>query len=140
MMKSNLRLKTLLFITGLIGVGIGAAILLAPVAFHATGGIVVDGDESLMSEMRAAGGALFACGFLVFLGAFVSRLTYTALVLSTVLYTSYGLSRLVSMVLDGMPSSNLVVVTLFELGVGLVCAVALSRIKTPSSPNGNALA
>ncbi len=137
-MESNLKLKTLLFITGLIGVGIGAAILSAPVAFHATSGIVVSGDESLMSEMRAAGGALFACGFLVLLGAFIARLTYTALVLSTVLYMSYGLSRLVSMAVDGMPSGNLVAVTLFELGVGFVCALALVNIKIPSSPNGNA--
>lgn len=136
-MKSTLGLKTLLFVTGLIGVGIGGAILLTPVAFHATSGIVVVGDESLMNEMRAAGGALFACGFLVLLGAFVSRLTYTALVLSTALYMSYGLSRLLSMAVDGMPSGNLVAITLFELGVGLICALALTKSKSLGDPDGN---
>ncbi len=139
-MKSTLGVKILLFVTGIIGVGIGAAILLAPVAFHATSGITVVGDESLMSEMRAAGGALFACGTVVLLGAFVNRLMFTALVLSTILFLSYGASRLLSMVMDGLPSSSLVAITLFELSIGLVCVFALVKSKTLSSPNGNARA
>lgn len=140
MMERTLRLKVLLFIAGMIGVGIGGAILFAPAEFHATGGIVIGSDENLLSEMRAAGGALFACALIVMLGAFVSRLTYTALVLSTVLYLSYGISRLVGMVLDGLPSTNLIAVTAFELAVGLVCALALVNQKSPANPDGNAAA
>ncbi len=139
MMKNAWQVKALLFLTGLMGVGIGGAILLAPIAFHATSGIVVAGDESLLSELRAAGGALLACGTLVLLGAFVSRLMFTALVLSTFLYLSYGASRLVSMAVDGMPSSNLVAVTVFELGIGLICALTLIKSKSSGRPDGNAL-
>ncbi|MCE7998241.1 MAG: DUF4345 domain-containing protein [Rhodobiaceae bacterium] len=139
-MESTLRLKALLFITGMIGVGIGGAILFVPAEFHATGGIVIGSDENLLSEVRAAGGALFACALIVMLGAFVSRLAFTALVLSTVLYLSYGTSRLVGMALDGMPSTNLMAVTAFELAVGLVCALALVNKKSPANRDGNASA
>ena len=136
-MKSTLGLKTLLFVTGFIGVGIGGAILFVPVAFHATSGIVVAEHAGLLSEMRAAGGVLFACGFLVLLGAFVRSLTFTALLLATVLYLSYGTSRLFSMLVDGMPSDSLVLVTGFELVVGTICALALVRTKNARRPDGN---
>lgn len=139
-MQSSLRLKVLLIIVGIIGVGIGGAILLVPAEFHVTGGIVIGRDENLLSEMRAAGGALFACALIILAGAFLSRLTFTALVLSTALYLSYGASRLVGMALDGLPSANLMAVTAFELGVGLVCAFALATSKSSSHPDGNATA
>ncbi len=135
-MKTLFGLKTLLFLTGLIGVGIGGAILFEPVAFHATSGIVVPASESLLSELRAAGGALLAIGLVVVLGAFVSRLTFTALILATVLYLSYGVSRVTSMLLDGLPSSTLLAVTAFELGVGLICAITLIKHRSTGSPDG----
>lgn len=140
MMENTLRLKALLFVTGLIGVGIGGAILFVPAEFHATSGIVIGSNENLLSEMRAAGGALLACALIVLAGAFFSRLTFTALILSTVLYLSYGVSRLVGMAIDGLPSTNLMVVTAFELGVGLVCAFALATRKPSASRDGNATA
>lgn len=140
MMETTLRLKVLLFVTGLIGVGIGGAILFVPAEFHATSGMVIGSDENLLSEMRAAGGALLACALIVLLGAFISRLTFTALLLSTVLYLSYGASRLVGMAVDGLPSSNLMAVTVFELGVGMLCALALATRKSPANPDGNASA
>eukprot|EP00435_Cladocopium_sp_Y103_P077639 s1_g1378.t1 len=135
-MKTPFGLKTLLLLTGLIGIGIGGAILFEPIAFHATSGIAVPGDENLLSELRAAGGALLAIGLVVVLGAFVSRLTFTALILATVLYLSYGVSRVTSMILDGLPSSTLLAVTAFELGVGLVCAITLIKYRSPGSPDG----
>ena len=135
---TSLRLKILLFFAGLIGVGIGGAILFAPIAFHATSGIIITDDASLLSEMRAAGGVLFACGFLVLLGSFMRSLTFTSLVLATVLYLSYGVSRLVSMAIDGMPSDSLVLVTGFELAVGVICALALAKAKNVGSPDGTA--
>lgn len=121
-------------------IGMWGAILFVPDEFHASSGIVIGSDENLLSEVRAAGGALLACAMIVLLGAFISRLTFTALLLSTVLYLSYGVSRLVSMAVDGLPSLNLMAVTLFELGIGLVCALALATGKSSASPDGKAVA
>jgi hypothetical protein len=128
-MKNSIVLKVILVISGLIGVVIGGAILLAPVAFHATSGIELGGNTSLLSEIRAPGGAILASGILILSGAFLSELTFTSIVLSTLLYLSYGLSRIISMVADGKPAETLIQATVLEIMIGLVCAFALVKYR-----------
>jgi len=124
-MKSSKVLKVILFISGLIAVGVGATILIMPVTFYASSGINLNGDVSLLNEVRASGGALLACGLVITLGAFIAKLTFTSIVLSTLLYLSYGLSRMMSMIIDGMPVDALIQAVILELVIGFVCVVAL---------------
>jgi len=126
-MKNSKVLKVILFISGFIAIGIGATILTMPVAFYATSGINLHGNVSLLNEVRASGGALLACGILITLGAFIARLTFTSVVISSLLYLSYGLSRMMSVVIDGMPVDSLIQALVLELVIGLVCIVALMR-------------
>ncbi|WP_033438040.1 DUF4345 domain-containing protein [Saccharothrix sp. NRRL B-16314] len=121
--------KALLSASGLVLAVIGAVSLFAPVAFHAVNGIDAAGDPSLLSELRAAGGALLAIGSVVLLGAFVPRLTPTAAALGALLHLSYGLSRLLGMAVDGMPSAGLVTAAAVELLLGLGCAGVLVRLR-----------
>ncbi|MGK7934419.1 MAG: DUF4345 family protein, partial [Xenococcaceae cyanobacterium] len=53
---------------------------------------------NLLSEIRASSGALLAYGILIFTGAFVSQLSFTSMILSSLLFLSYGLSRFASIV------------------------------------------
>jgi len=62
--------RATLFLSGLVLFGVGIAILFAPHAFHAMNDITLPADPSLLSEVRAPGGALIAIGALVLLGAF----------------------------------------------------------------------
>lgn len=126
-MKNVKLLNTILLVSGFIAAGIGGAILFVPVGFHALNSIELGGNVSLLSEVRAPGGALLACGLLIMCGAFVARLRFTAIILSALLYLSYGLSRILSMALDGMPGTNLMQATILELVLGLVCALALVK-------------
>ncbi|MGK4007074.1 DUF4345 domain-containing protein [Sorangium sp. So ce1036] len=120
------RVETVtLLIAGLVLLGIGGATLLAPAAFHATSGIELGDSRSLLSETRAAGGSLLGSGVLIMLGAFASRLAFTATIVGAVTYVSYGLSRLLSMAVDGMPAQALVLATVVELVLGLSCVAAL---------------
>lgn len=142
-MKNSRVLKTLLFLSGLVAMGVGGAILLMPVAFHATNGIELGSSLSLLNEVRAPGGALFAMGALILTGAFMRRLAFTSTLVSAVLYLSYGLSRILSMGIDGMPAEGLVLATILEVTIGLLCAFALvrwralpSRSLPPSTPVG----
>ncbi len=128
-MKNSIVLKTILFVSGLIGAGIGAAILFVPDMFHASSGIVLGGNASLLSEIRAPGGALLASGILILSGAFIGRLTFTSAVVSTLLYGSYGLSRILSFSLDGMPHSVLVQAAVLEIAIGAICTFALIRYR-----------
>ena len=126
-MPNSIALKALLIIAGLIGVIVGAGILFAPIQFHATSGIVLDSNASLMSEVRAPGGALLVGALIVLAGAFISRLTFIATVLTALLYLSYGLARVFSIIIDGLPDTALLAATGIELVIGLLAGVALIR-------------
>lgn len=126
-MKNSTTLKVILIISGLIATGIGGAILFVPTAFYATNGIELDGNISLLNEIRAPGGALLASGILIMLGAFVAKLTFTSLVVSTLLYLSYGISRIASIAMDGIPVEGLVQAAALEMAIGLVCVFTLIK-------------
>jgi hypothetical protein len=137
-MKNATALKVLLVISGLILVGVGGSILFIPVAFFAANGIDLAGNFSLLSEIRPPGGALLAGGIVIISGAFTIQLTFTSLVLSTLIYLSYGLSRILSMVIDGIPDGTLVMATGLEMILGLIGVFALIRYREnevrPSCP------
>lgn len=128
-MKNSRILKSILIISGLLGVYVGVEILFMPVSFYATSGIDLGTNVSLLNEIRAPGGALLGSGVLIILGAFWVKLSFTSVVLSTLLYLSYGLSRILSMTIDGAPAEILVYVTISEIVIGLVCAFALVKYR-----------
>ena len=62
-------------------------------------------------------------------GFFVEELTFTATIISALLYLSYGISRVLSVVIDGKPAAGLVIVAGLEIIIGLVCAFALAKYR-----------
>ena len=116
-----------LFLSGLLLLAIGSAILLAPHAFHASNGIVLGDDPSLLSEVRAPGGLLAASAVLILLGTFRRSSRSLAMILTVLVYGSFGLGRLLGLALDGIPSSGLVASTAIELIVAAIGLVILSR-------------
>lgn len=118
-----------LVIAGLLLLAIGGAILLAPHAVYDSNGIVLGDNPNLLSEIRAPGGLLAVSGIVTLLGALRSQLRASAVRFTTLVYGSFGLARLVSMALDGMPSSSIVGATSLELIVALVGLVILRRAK-----------
>ncbi|MFV2103743.1 DUF4345 domain-containing protein [Micromonospora sp. LOL_024] len=119
--------KATLLIAGFALAGIGAATLLAPESFHSTNGIDLGGDSSLLSEARAAGGALLSLGVLIMAGAFVARLTFTSSLSGALVHLSYAFARLLSLVLDGRPATGLILAAAVELLLGLACVAVLRR-------------
>lgn len=120
-------LKTVLFVSGLIATGVGGLILFTPQTLYVASGIELGHNIIQLSEVRAAGGALFASGVLIMSGAFVARLAFTSAMVSTVLYLSYGVSRVLSMAIDGMPSDGLVQATVLEMAIGLTGVFVLVK-------------
>ena len=112
-----------LTVSGLLLLAIGGTILFVPHAFYASDGIVLGQDPSLLSEIRAPGGLLATSGLLILIGIFRPALRSLALMLTVLVYGSFGLSRLLSLYLDGMPSNSLMIAMVVELvvaGIGLV--------------------
>lgn len=121
--------RILLTVSGVILLLVGTATLLQPHAFFATEGITLGNDPGLLSEIRAPGGLLIGCAIAILLGAFRQSMTQTPLILSAIVYGSFGLSRLLSMGLDGLPSSSLIAAAVVELAIGGLCVVFLLRLK-----------
>ena len=119
--------RILLVVSGLVAVAVGAASLFAPVAFRRQYHISIGDDPNLLSETRAAGGAVLAVGALLLAGAFVARLAFAAAVAGAVFYLAYAAARALSVALDGAPAGGLVVGGVVELILGLACCFALTR-------------
>ncbi len=128
-MKNSNVLKTILFVSGLIATGTGGAILFIPAEFFATNGIELGSNISLLSETRAPGGALLASGILIMSGAFVAKLSFTSTVVSALVFLSYGLSRILSIAIDGMPADGLVQAAGLEIVIGLACVFVLEKYR-----------
>lgn len=126
-MQLTKTLRSLLVLSGLVAMGIGVSLVASPIAFHAGYGIELGDDASLLSEVRAPGGALLALGALMLAGAFSPALTLASTSIASAVYLGYGVARLVAIALDGMPDPGLVAAAVVELLIGGACAVALVR-------------
>ncbi|MBT4933044.1 MAG: DUF4345 domain-containing protein [Rhodospirillaceae bacterium] len=126
-MQISLSTRVFLAVSGLIGIAIGGALLFTPVEFQASSGINLADDVNLLSEIRAPGGALLAAGIIIVSGAFVQKITQTSILLSCLFYLSYGASRLVGVMIDGVPGNAVVAATACEIIIGLMSLCALLR-------------
>lgn len=125
-----LTTRSLLLNAGLLLLLVGTGILLFPQAFFAANGSTLENNPSLLSEVRAHGGLLIGCACIVLLGTFRKSISEDALILSAVVYGSFGISRLLSMIWDGMPSNTLIGSAIVELIVGGLCIISLIRAKS----------
>ncbi len=111
---------------GLILLAVGLPIFFGPLAYQAGMGVTLPADPTLLSDMRAMAGSLIGFGLLLLAGALWRRLGPPAVLAGAILFSSYGLSRLISFVVDGLPSSALIGGAAVELLVGgTLAAIAL---------------
>ena len=106
---------------GVLGL-IGGALMISPKTFLETSDVFIEHDPGLMSELAAPGGLLIITGALMLVGAVKLRFASLALVVGAVVYGSYGMGRVVSMTLHGLPSQSLISATIIEFVIALVLA------------------
>ncbi|NRA31158.1 MAG: DUF4345 domain-containing protein [Parvularculaceae bacterium] len=99
---------------------IGGALMFAPRSFLEASHVMIGRDPGLLSELTAPSGVLMITGTFLLVAAVELRLANLALSLGAIVYGSYGLSRLVSMVLHGLLSQSLIAATAVELAIALV--------------------
>ena len=128
-MNGSKVLHANLAVSGFILLAVGGVLLIAPAILHSANGVDLGSDPSLLSEVRAPGGALLALGALIIAGMFVSRLRHTATMIAATVYLAYGLSRLLSMALDGIPAPGLLIAAGLEITIGAISAVLLTRLQ-----------
>ena len=124
---SSYGTQALLLLSGLLAAGIAAMILIAPGAFYGSYGIDIATNTSLANELKAPAGALLLAGLVMMAGVFKSEYTIPSLVTAAAVYLSYGLSRILSMAIDGLPHCGLVSAAAIEVAIGVICFVDLMR-------------
>jgi glucan phosphoethanolaminetransferase (alkaline phosphatase superfamily) len=137
-MRGLITRKLVLLLSGLTASGIAATIFFAPDAFYASYEIDLAGNTNLTNELKASAGALFVAGLLMLLGVFRATLTFVSLVAAAAIYLAYGLSRFLSIAIDGIPHSSLVGAAIFEIAIGVACLLTLlSELKSYSERTTN---
>lgn len=121
--------KGLLLTSGLLAAGIAAMILFAPDAFYTGYGIDIGSNVNLANELKAPAGVLLIAGLLMLTAVFRVELIVPSLATATAIYLSYGLSRLSSMAIDGVPNGGLVIAAVLEITIGLACLARLMRLR-----------
>lgn len=94
---------------------IGGALMLNPKLFLTMNEAIVEYEPSLMSEVTAPTGLMVITGAYMMLGAAKLRYANLGLLIGGIVFGSYGISRLISQKLHGMPSDQLIVATEIEL-------------------------
>lgn len=123
-----------MILAGLIGIYVGVGLVFFPVELQAQNGILIAEHPSHLSETRAPGTAILSASMIILISAFRHRWTQMALGLSTLFFLSYGMGRVLSLVLDGMPAEGLFYAMIGELIIGALCLIALLKVnKIPQS-------
>lgn len=120
---------------GALAGAIGGALMFAPKTFLSMSQIIVERDPSLMSEVTAPSGVLLVSGALMILGAIKLRFAGLALFTGAIVSGSYGVARVVSMALHGLPSDTLIGATVLEFAIAI--ALGALGITAHSNPQGS---
>ena len=105
-MKESQVLKGILLLLGVPLVVLGSWRILDPIGFFDFNGLLLIADAGLLSEARGAGGAIVGFGLLIILGAFKRKLAYTSTIAAVTVYLSYGIARVIGLVVDGNPGDK----------------------------------
>jgi hypothetical protein len=119
--------RVLLTLGAVTGIGLALTILFLPVPFYSGYGITPNGNVSLLNELKAPTLVILVLGLLQAQAILQPNRLAAGLGSGLLLYLGFGLSRLVAMSADGLPSTGLVAVALTEVLLGLGFAVAFWR-------------
>jgi len=132
----GLSAKIALALSALTFLVIGALVVFAPDFLFGLNRIVLDPSAAMMSEIRAPGVLLLLGGALAVGGLLSRAFERSALLVSAGLLLSYGMGRLISLPLDGMPPASLAIAAAVELGLGAWCTVLSVLSERPALQPG----
>ena len=114
-MTSTFLQKGTLALSGLIALGIGAAILVAPAAFYGLSEVSLPDDVNLLNDIRAFGGGLVAAAIFISLGLVRRSLILPSLIAAAIVFAGFGLARVWAFSVDGFPDATYIWVLVMEL-------------------------
>jgi hypothetical protein len=124
-LRNSIINRRVLLLSGIVVVGIASAILVAPDAFYTSYGIQLGGDPSLTNELKAPAGGLLFAGVMILAGSIRTRFVALSMATAAAVFLSFGLSRFLSMIIDGVPHDGLVSAAIVEVAMGTICLLSL---------------
>lgn len=106
--------NTYLTLSGLMLLFIGGFIASTPSAYLLQFNPETQASISFLSELRAIGTGLLGVGLMATLSLFIPKLRIITLGASTIVFSSYFLGRMVSLIVDGMPNSGILIASIIE--------------------------
>ena len=122
MFNSENGVRAFIAIAGIIGLVIGILALFAPKMFFASSGIAIGDNASLLSEVRAPAALLLLLSSYLIWNIVTRGATSNALAITAAAYSSYGIARIFSWIVDGTPHNALIVAMGIELIIGSFAA------------------
>lgn len=119
--------KITLAVAGITAFGIGCFILAAPHAFYASYGITLGADPNLLSELRAPAANLAALGAVMLAGIIRPSWAQISIAIALTVFLAFPAGRIISMVVDGMPSESVMGALVIEIVIAALCLVAFWR-------------
>lgn len=81
-------------------------------------GIKLENDASLLNELRGVGAVMLCAGIIILLGTVIEKLTFTSHFIASLIFVGFAIGRLISLKVDGKPSTQITQGILFELVFG----------------------
>ena len=119
-----------LTLTGLILLIIGGFIAANPTAYLLQFSSKLSLPVSFFSELRAFGTGLLGVGLIAIVSLFIPKIRFIALAASAIVFSSFFLGRVVSMLTDGMPNQGIIIAAGIELVFSIIGLYLLNvRVK-----------
>ncbi|WP_422376002.1 DUF4345 domain-containing protein [Roseibium sp.] len=129
---SRVAPKVALALSALTFVSIGGLIVFAPAFLFGLNQVQLDPSAALMSEIRAPGALILLAAGIAIAGLLRETMERPALLVSAGLLLAYGVGRLISLPLDGLPPVSLVIAMAVEFGLGSWCALLAAPARPAS--------
>jgi hypothetical protein len=126
-MRNSKVLKGILIFLGLFLIIIGSWRLIDPIAAFEGLGLTLSNNVGLLNEARGTAGAMIGLGFLILLGTFKKKITFTSTLVATVFFLGFGIARIIAVILDGNPGNALLTGIITEFAFGILALFALIK-------------
>lgn len=115
--------RSILMISGVTAIAIGAAKSFLPNAFYDFYETLGMDDPSSLNEMNSTSLTIFVAGVFMVTGAVKSSYLRLAAIVGTIGYLSVAASRMVTIAITELPNANLMQALIFELIFGVALLV-----------------
>jgi len=124
-MSNSKVVKGILLIFGFLLTIMGSWRLFSPISFFKGSGLILVNEAGLLSEARVTGGIIAAFGIIILLGAFYKKITFTSLIIATVIFFGAATARIISYIADGDPGAGVLKGLISEIIAGFIVLIAI---------------